>query len=443
MNSRDQRGFTLLEVLVATVIMGIAVAGLIAGLSQSVKNAVAPDRLRSRRDAGAHENERSAAGRESAVRRHRSRDSSIAINRAESRAAGERLCGPSMCRRMRARAPSILQRVALELWWQPATRNAPDDSARELSPGAHPDSGRPMRRRIREARHHADRDPDRGFAAEPAFGRHAGRDAAGLQHHGQDRCAAGAEPPRGATRGKSSRAKSMASSPSMAILPSEAGEMSPVPFLEAEPQSMRFVTSYSLEDAWRGRPQIAAMQVIPGEKNEGVRLIVNETPYTGPEQAGQHVILDRTGRRRAARSSASRRFVPGPQSFVLADRLAVLPLLLSGTALEAAVSSLAARLGAAARAAARRSGSKWRRSIPETRPICTSAQLPYLLNVNRSSRSLLCRLRTNATGIDPALRRKGLRAADGALAHRGALRRRAGGREQRPRRNRAHRDQCG
>jgi type II secretion system protein I len=32
-------GFTLLEVMVATVIMGIAVAGLIAGLSQSVKNA--------------------------------------------------------------------------------------------------------------------------------------------------------------------------------------------------------------------------------------------------------------------------------------------------------------------------------------------------------------------------------------------------------------------
>jgi general secretion pathway protein I len=38
MNSR-KRGFTLLEVLVATVIMGIAVAGLIAGLSRSAKNA--------------------------------------------------------------------------------------------------------------------------------------------------------------------------------------------------------------------------------------------------------------------------------------------------------------------------------------------------------------------------------------------------------------------
>jgi general secretion pathway protein I len=36
-------GFTLLEVLVATVIMGIAVTALIAGLSQSVKNA---DRLK-------------------------------------------------------------------------------------------------------------------------------------------------------------------------------------------------------------------------------------------------------------------------------------------------------------------------------------------------------------------------------------------------------------
>jgi general secretion pathway protein I len=37
--NRSKRGFTLLEVLVATVIMGIAVAGLIAGLSQSVRNA--------------------------------------------------------------------------------------------------------------------------------------------------------------------------------------------------------------------------------------------------------------------------------------------------------------------------------------------------------------------------------------------------------------------
>lgn len=36
---RARAGFSLLEVLVATVVMGIAVTGLIVGLSQSVKNA--------------------------------------------------------------------------------------------------------------------------------------------------------------------------------------------------------------------------------------------------------------------------------------------------------------------------------------------------------------------------------------------------------------------
>ena len=37
--ARVQRGFTLLEVLVAAVIMGIAVAGLLSGLSASTRNA--------------------------------------------------------------------------------------------------------------------------------------------------------------------------------------------------------------------------------------------------------------------------------------------------------------------------------------------------------------------------------------------------------------------
>ena len=43
MTKSARGGFTLLEVLVATVIMGIAVTALISGLSQSVKNA---DRLK-------------------------------------------------------------------------------------------------------------------------------------------------------------------------------------------------------------------------------------------------------------------------------------------------------------------------------------------------------------------------------------------------------------
>jgi prepilin-type N-terminal cleavage/methylation domain-containing protein len=89
-----------------------------------------------------------------------------------------------------------------------------------------------------------------------------------------------------------------------------------VPFAEWTGREMRFVTSYSLADAWRGRPQIAVMQVIPGENDRGVRLILNETPYTGPDQASLAV---------TELTQAGPLFLPvpaGAQSFVLADQLA-------------------------------------------------------------------------------------------------------------------------
>jgi prepilin-type N-terminal cleavage/methylation domain-containing protein len=94
------------------------------------------------------------------------------------------------------------------------------------------------------------------------------------------------------------------------------------PFVDWQPQSMRFVTAYSLQDAWRGRPQIAEFQVIPGEKNAGVRLIVNETPYTGPAQSGAEITSiepdPETGLQKVNFTSV----LAGAQSFVLADRLA-------------------------------------------------------------------------------------------------------------------------
>ncbi|HVV45897.1 MAG TPA: prepilin-type N-terminal cleavage/methylation domain-containing protein, partial [Bryobacteraceae bacterium] len=98
-------------------------------------------------------------------------------------------------------------------------------------------------------------------------------------------------------------------------------QVNPVLFLEAEPQSMRFVTAYSIDDAWRGLPRIAVLQVIPGENNQGVRLIVNETPYTGPEQTGQEI----TGLEQQPGAPPLVHFAPvppGSASFVLADRLA-------------------------------------------------------------------------------------------------------------------------
>ncbi len=39
MTKQSQRGFTLLEVLVATAIMGVAVAGILGALSTSIRNA--------------------------------------------------------------------------------------------------------------------------------------------------------------------------------------------------------------------------------------------------------------------------------------------------------------------------------------------------------------------------------------------------------------------
>jgi hypothetical protein len=94
----------------------------------------------------------------------------------------------------------------------------------------------------------------------------------------------------------------------------------PVSFMQFEPASMRFVTGYSLHDAWRGRPQIAALQVIPGESNVGVRLIVNETPYTGPAQAGLFITGVEPGPLGQVIHFAP--ILAGSDSFVLADKLA-------------------------------------------------------------------------------------------------------------------------
>jgi hypothetical protein len=92
-----------------------------------------------------------------------------------------------------------------------------------------------------------------------------------------------------------------------------------MPFFQGESQAMRFVTTYSLHDASRGVPRILEFQVVPGGESGGVRLVVNEIPYTGSYSAGQLIIgaLEAQGPLPA--------FVPievGPQSFVLADKLA-------------------------------------------------------------------------------------------------------------------------
>ncbi|MGE5645901.1 MAG: type II secretion system protein J [Acidobacteriota bacterium] len=97
---------------------------------------------------------------------------------------------------------------------------------------------------------------------------------------------------------------------------------SKIAFFDGRPDSMRLVSSYSLQEAARGAPRILEFHVIPGEQDKGVRLIVNETIYAGPlSTLGMclGVLPDpETGRTRP-------RFAPieaGSRSFVLADRLA-------------------------------------------------------------------------------------------------------------------------
>lgn len=81
------------------------------------------------------------------------------------------------------------------------------------------------------------------------------------------------------------------------------------------------VTSFSLQEAWRGRPQIIQIFTIPDDSGGGARLVVNETPYLGPEAAGKlctGVDNDPEG------AGAYGHFAPptaGPNTFVLADHL--------------------------------------------------------------------------------------------------------------------------
>ncbi len=90
------------------------------------------------------------------------------------------------------------------------------------------------------------------------------------------------------------------------------GGGAPVRFFQGEPEIMRLVSTFSLQGAWRGRTQILEIFVIPGAEGRGVRLVVNEIPYQGPQAAG-HMCL------------GPGKFFPaqaGPDSFVLADKLA-------------------------------------------------------------------------------------------------------------------------
>ena len=96
----------------------------------------------------------------------------------------------------------------------------------------------------------------------------------------------------------------------------------PINFFQGAPQTMRLVSTFSLQLAWRGVPQILELSVIPREEGRGVRLVVNEIPYTGPLSAGKFCVGFAPDALTGVVTPQFAPVLPGPQSFVLADQLA-------------------------------------------------------------------------------------------------------------------------
>jgi len=99
------------------------------------------------------------------------------------------------------------------------------------------------------------------------------------------------------------------------------GSPSGLALFQGDAQTMRLVSMFSLQQAWRGQSQVLDLFVIPGDDGRGVRLVVNETPYS-PMMAGAECL----GIERDPTNFMPMAHFPPPEasthSFVLADRLA-------------------------------------------------------------------------------------------------------------------------
>jgi type II secretory pathway component PulJ len=110
--------------------------------------------------------------------------------------------------------------------------------------------------------------------------------------------------------------------PAKADCQSLSGNATTLPFFQGEPTTMRFVSSYSLQEAGRGYPRILEFQVATGEQGIGVRLIVNEILYTGPKSTGALCAGTHSDPLADGVMLSFRPVAIGNFSFVLADKLA-------------------------------------------------------------------------------------------------------------------------
>lgn len=93
-----------------------------------------------------------------------------------------------------------------------------------------------------------------------------------------------------------------------------------VAVFSGQPLTLTMVSAFSLQQAWRGRPQILQFFTMPSD-NGGIRLVVNETPYTGPKFAGQTCTGMEPAKDMPGFMGRFPQPAAGSSTFVLADRL--------------------------------------------------------------------------------------------------------------------------
>lgn len=95
-----------------------------------------------------------------------------------------------------------------------------------------------------------------------------------------------------------------------------------VAYFQGDTQTMRFVSTYSLQEAARGYARMLEFQVVPGENGRGVRLIVNEFLYSGAFGTAGLCLGMAPDPLSGVLTPLWRPVQAGPASFVLADKLA-------------------------------------------------------------------------------------------------------------------------
>jgi len=88
------------------------------------------------------------------------------------------------------------------------------------------------------------------------------------------------------------------------------------------PDTLTMVSTFSLQGAWRGRPQLLQFFVAPSDDGGGMRLLVNEVPYLGPISGGSLCMGIAPDPQTGAPLPQFQRPAAGENSFVLADHLA-------------------------------------------------------------------------------------------------------------------------